>query len=87
MTGGKTHIHVHVYTEHTCTCKYITVHCSYMYMYMLGTILKPSARFKAVRTALKPSERNFAVSTPSGRPASQRAMHSTRTIRANCSTI
>ena len=35
---------------------------------MLGTILKPPARFKAVRTVLKPS----------GRPASQRAAHNTR---------
>ena len=29
----------------------------YMYMYMLGTDLKPAARFKAVQTYLKPSGR------------------------------
>ena len=28
-----------------------------MYMYMLGTDLKPAARFKAVQTYLKPSGR------------------------------
>ena len=32
-----------------------TVHYRHVYVYMLGTILKPPARFKAVRTVLKPS--------------------------------
>ena len=29
----------------------------YIYIYMLGTDVKPQARFKAVRTVLKPSGR------------------------------
>ena len=31
--------------------------CVSMYIYMLGTDVKPQARFKAVRTVLKPSGR------------------------------
>ena len=41
-------------SRHTCFHLWDSDWIICMYMYMLGTILKPSARFKAVRTVLKP---------------------------------
>ena len=48
------HTQEHIYSVHTCTCRYNFVH-SAIAVYMLGTDVKPQARFKAVRTVVKPS--------------------------------